>query len=142
MKLYPCLCCGRELQSYNYKPGAKVCDLCSRETVETAVIMTIRTLTRQHDMRADTRLGRRLAKREARMAQYAAQGGKWCAACHHIHPVGAYNACATRNDGLQPICRSCNKLTVDLARIPGGKAAWRATREALRATGIERPKLA
>lgn len=130
--LTSCLCCGQSLSASKFTPGAQVCTSCKALDIETAVRMTRHTMDFQHMMQARTKQGRRQVKRIALQAKLR-ETGKRCTSCHAFKPPDQYAVCEARLDGLQPECKPCSKIRASLLATPGGRDAWYATRDALRA---------
>lgn len=128
---YICLCCGRNLPGYQFGAGSNVCTLCEQMSVRDAVIMTRATADRILAVSLHTRAGRKEARMAAKLAKYAVTG-KRCTSCHEHKAPDQYNRCAPQPDGLQPICRSCNKLRVTILESGAGLGQWHIVRDALR----------
>jgi hypothetical protein len=130
-----CPCCGRAKPSYDYPAGKHICTLCAQLDADTAVFMTRDTVSREYSVKTYTAAGRKQARITAKMDRYMREG-KRCSGCHHLKPPSEFNRCAPTPDGLQPMCKPCNKIWL-AARKSGGPAAWRAIRDALRALSPE-----
>jgi hypothetical protein len=141
IKLKTCLCCGDSLpiatQFGNFNGRcAAICLHCEVLSIHDAVNLTAGTIAKHYRMLIEDKSTRLEARRAAKRAAYATYG-KRCACCHHYKPVDHYNACTSRADGLQPNCRACDALRVQLLGKPGGLATWRLTRAALRAAAAQ-----
>ena len=82
-----------------------------------------------------TLAGRKAARVRAKLDTYA-KLGKRCTACHNRKPADEYHASARQCDGLQPMCKACNKIWIATMKS-GGPAAWHAVRAAMRAASPE-----
>ena len=130
-----CPCCGRDKPAHDYPAGKHICALCAMLDADTAVFLTRETVRREYSVKIYTAVGRKQARVTAKMQQYA-RDGKRCTGCHCRKPPDLYNKCAPMPDGLQPMCRACNKIWV-ATKHSGGPAAWHAIRDALRARSPE-----
>lgn len=130
-----CPCCGRDKPAHDYPPGKHICSLCAMLDADTAVFLTRETVRREYSVKTYTAVGRKQARITAKMERYAKEG-KRCSGCHHRKPPADFNKCAPTPDGLQPMCKACNKLWLSL-RKEGGNALWRQVRDALRAASPE-----
>lgn len=130
-----CPCCGRDKPAYDYPAGKQICSLCAMLDANTAVVLARETAQREHSVRAYTASGRKQSRVAAKLALYET-AGKRCSGCHHRKPPSGFNKCAPTPDGLQPMCKSCNKIWL-AARASGGTRAWHTIRDALRATSPE-----
>jgi hypothetical protein len=126
-----CVCCGRYLSPDQYLPRKSICALCNTLDANEAAVTTAATWQREHIHLTETREGRRQAKQLAKLETYSLTG-KRCSACHHHKSIEAYGACATRGDGLQPICKACNKIRVSIVENGGAVSQWHMIRDALR----------
>lgn len=130
-----CRCCGRERPTTDFRPGALICSLCAMLPAAEASALTRDTCARERAVATQTAAGRKAARIEKRMAQYA-QHGKRCSACHHYKSIDHYNKCAPQPDGLQPVCKECHTIRLAATKA-GGRAQWHVVRAALRASSPE-----
>lgn len=133
--LITCPCCGKEKPAFDFPNGRYTCSICCMLPGDEAALITRETVRRELAVRQFTSVGRKQARVDKRMEEYA-RNGKRCTACHHKKPAADYNKCAPQPDGLQPICRQCNELRVTSMRH-GGMAAWHTVRDAMRASSPE-----
>ena len=130
-----CNCCGAFKPEYDFPRGRGVCSTCSMLDIFTAVEMSRESLRREITYKTQTARGRKQARMEYKIGLYEKEG-KRCTGCHYRKPPEAYNKCAPTHDGLQPMCKACNKLWLQL-RKEGGNALWRQVRDALRKASPE-----
>ncbi len=115
----------------NHKRGDPLlCINCAVLPQSDLALMVLETTTRNLRARYETIAGRKIAKREARQAQYATVG-KRCLDCHAHKPVADYDNNARNPDGLQHSCRACKKL-YKVTRGEGGLVLWHTVRQAMR----------
>lgn len=131
-----CHCCGNAKTPDQYAPGRHVCALCAGLSVYESVEITRATIQRFTSAQQLIKHSGMEQRRQAKIDQYIAQGGKRCSACHALKIPAEYNKCATHTDGLQPICRACDKTRVTLMSMaPAGQGLnlWHTVRDSLRA---------
>lgn len=100
-----------------------------------ATLLTRETVKREINVSEFTMAGRKATKVKAKLDTYA-KLGKRCTACHNRKPIEEYHACAPQSDGLQPMCKACNKIWLATMKS-GGRAAWHTVRAAMRAASPE-----
>ena len=130
-----CPCCGVPKPNWDYPVGASICTLCAMLDVSAAVHLTRETVRRELNVSEYTLAGRKAARVRAKLDTYA-KLGKRCTACHNRKPADEYHASARQCDGLQPMCKACNKIWIATMKS-GGPAAWHAVRAAMRAASPE-----
>lgn len=131
-----CLCCGLAKPYTDYYPGNTVCVICAALPANDAVAKAYQAWSARLAWETDAAAGRKAAKVARKLAQYASEG-KRCTACHDYLAPDAYNRCASAPDGLQPICKTCNKLMV-ACKAAGGINTWYVVRDARRKASIAR----
>ena len=129
-ELWNCQCCGLDRPQDQFYRGHMICATCETLPVFEAVTLTRMTCAKFYSAKSAVNITRKDRRNVARFERYAKEG-KRCTACHGRKKVEAYNKCAPAPDGLQPICRDCNRLRVTLMAA-GGLASWRTVRDAMR----------
>lgn len=127
-----CGCCARTLPYHSFARSVQICNPCSIMTPNDIMLTTRLNMERALTIRFDTAKGRKDARIQAKLAEYAVTG-KRCSACHHHLPIRSFGACATRGDGLQAICKSCNKMRLGIVESGQALSTWHTVRDALRA---------
>ena len=129
-----CLCCARDIPSYNYAPNSVICHHCAILTPSQIALTTHASLTARHKYETTTAAGKREVRRLAKLEGLRVTG-KRCGACHARKPIEAYGKCAPHPDGLQQNCKECNKirLTILQSGEVGALKRWHLVQAAMRA---------
>jgi len=129
-----CLACNRAIPSQEYARNSVICHFCAMLSPNEVAILAVRTHESLNRYLQQSVTGRKDAKRSAKLAQLELTG-KRCTHCHARKAPAEFNKCAPMADGLQPGCRSCNRVQYTILRNTpaGGLKQWHIFRDALRA---------